>query len=171
MVQPFHEKTILLQKMSKNDLLWDPRNPPKDKKTEEGTSRNRAEKNTQNKHSKWTCLSNGTGSAFKRRARAKWIPERFLHFMWSSAAPAARPRPPKLKKLKTPPRTKTRKHHRTIARTALKVTPKWPQNGTKSGPRTIPETLRKEIRERKTNSVILGHQKSSEMTPEMTLKS
>ena len=69
------------------------------KKTEKGASRNGAEKNTQNKHSKWTCLSNGTGSAFKRRARAKWIPENSQN--------------------KTP-RTKTRKHHRKNAKTLQK---------------------------------------------------
>ena len=65
--------------------------------------------------------------------------QRVLHFMWSSAAPAARPRPRfKLKKLETPPQTKTRKHHRNTIypnhfNSYAKMTPKWNQKWSQTG--------------------------------------
>ena len=107
------------KKCPKMTSLGTPKTHRKLKKTEKGASRNGAEKNTQNKHAKWTCLSNGTGSAFKRRARSEWIPERFLHFKWSSAAP-----PRKFSKKTTSSQdseTSPKKRQNTS-----KVSPKWP---------------------------------------------
>ena len=67
-----------------------------------------------------SCLSNETGSAFKRRARLKKrandIPENTDG---------------------NPPRTETRKHHRKTVKTTTKLTPDKCKNGAKSGPKTV----------------------------------
>ena len=63
---------------------------------------------------------------------------------------------------KTPPK---------LTKRVPEIYSKLPQHGTTNGPKTIPETLQRDVRELKANSVIWGRPKTPKWSQKITLKS